>query len=437
VLTRVGETITFESAHGGIHVVHHTYYGASFRHLAAPTKPVLGIVRDKETKNPLAGVTIQSIHTAGNPIYGRDVITATTDSQGRYRLVGMPRGEGNRIIAIPGSSQPYLISTADVADSPGLEPVKVDFELKRGIWIEGKITDNTTGKPLQAHVEYMAASSNPNLKDHAGFKDLYFGFPGYGDESKKDGTYKLVGLPGPGFIVVPHSTGRLRATERDDKFGMKEHSIEAAPYELSILSNYSALAAIEPAKRIESVKQDLTLDLGWTFTGTVHGEDGKPLAGSRMFNVYGPCMRWMERMDTSDFIVRGYKPDQSPIIVFQYPEKNLVGLLQPPKENGGVITVQMKKGATVSGRLLDPGGKPRSNVELGLLYDAKKTEPGWWWGLYTKTIQTDKDGRFRVEALMPGFVYKLRDKQGSIEFGDGIQFGEVKELGDVRLKAGR
>ena len=37
-----------------------TYYGASFQHAAAPTKPIVGVVRDKDTKKPLAGITIRS-----------------------------------------------------------------------------------------------------------------------------------------------------------------------------------------------------------------------------------------------------------------------------------------------------------------------------------------------------------------------------------------
>src|SRR5262249_4894908 len=40
------------------------YYGANFRHVAAPTKPIIGMVRDKDTKKPLAGVTIHSFKMA-------------------------------------------------------------------------------------------------------------------------------------------------------------------------------------------------------------------------------------------------------------------------------------------------------------------------------------------------------------------------------------
>jgi hypothetical protein len=49
-------------------------------------------------------------------------------------------------------------------------------------------------------------------------------------------------------------------------------------------------------------------------------------------------------------------------------------------------------------------------------------------------IQTDKDGRFRIEALLPGYRYTLRDDQGRVHFGDGLRSGDTTDLGDVKLK---
>ncbi|HZY85907.1 MAG TPA: sigma-70 family RNA polymerase sigma factor, partial [Gemmataceae bacterium] len=146
-----------------------TYYGADFRHVAAPSKPVVGVVRDKDTKKPLAGVTVQSYKLANNPVPGVKVAQAVTDAEGRYRLDGLPKGAGNKIVAVPGHDRPYPVSFRDVPDSPGLGPVTVDIELKRGVWVEGKITDKLTGKPAKAYLEYFALSDNPNLRDYPGF----------------------------------------------------------------------------------------------------------------------------------------------------------------------------------------------------------------------------------------------------------------------------
>src|SRR5262249_49549100 len=65
-----------------------TYYGADFRHAAAPTKPIVGVVRDTDTKKPLAGVTIRSLTLNIGPgsYLEFDLVRTTTDAQGRYRL---------------------------------------------------------------------------------------------------------------------------------------------------------------------------------------------------------------------------------------------------------------------------------------------------------------------------------------------------------------
>src|SRR5262249_23944097 len=60
-----------------------TVYGASFKHVAAPAKPLAGTVRDKDTGKPLAGVRIDVM----GPL-----VQATTDKEGKFRLRSLPGG---------------------------------------------------------------------------------------------------------------------------------------------------------------------------------------------------------------------------------------------------------------------------------------------------------------------------------------------------------
>ena len=60
----------------------------------------------------------------------------------------MPKGKGNVLIVVPNDDQPYFMQEVAVADPPGIGPVPVEIELHRGIWIEGKVTDKATGKPV-------------------------------------------------------------------------------------------------------------------------------------------------------------------------------------------------------------------------------------------------------------------------------------------------
>src|SRR5204863_4284326 len=141
--------------------------------------------------------------------------------------------------------------------------------------------DKVTGKPLKANVEYFSRYANPHRRDFPGYDgtilsgDLVVG-------AKEDGTYRVVGLPGPGLVCVSnHQEPYLRAPDRDDEFGTKEKSLESSPYHISFTSNYNAIARVDPTKGTASVRCDVTIDPGRTLTGTVLGPDGQSLTGAR------------------------------------------------------------------------------------------------------------------------------------------------------------
>jgi protocatechuate 3,4-dioxygenase beta subunit len=408
-----------------------TYYGASFRHVATPTRPIVGVVRDRDTKKPLAGITIQSYKQANDPLHGRNLARTTTDAQGRYRLTGMPKGRGNKLLAIPGD-QPYPRSARDVPDSAGLEPVRVDFELKRGVWIEGKITDKVTGKPLQAQVEYFALLANPNLRDYAGFEGALNGLSTL--NVKSDGTYRVLGLPGPGLLTVQLSDQYLLALERDDQEGARELYISTAPAVVQVIG-CNAIARIDPPRDAARLRRDVTLDPGWTFTGTLLGPDGKPLGGVRSFGLSGWDGWERDAMKTPEFTVRAFNPRRPRDVLFQHREKGLVGVMQPPKENGGSVTVRMEPGASVTGRLVDADGQPRPGVELKVGFRPKlPRERRSAYGYVLGSIKTDRQGRFRMDALLPGYEFSLSDGKGELRCDGTLRPGQTRDLGDVQIK---
>jgi hypothetical protein len=63
--------------------------------------------------------------------------------------------------------------------------------------------------------------------------------------------------------------------------------------------------------------------------------------------------------------------------------------------------------------------------------------PDWWWGSYSPgRIKTDREGRFRLTALLPGYQFRLSDGKGVLPFGGGtLGSGQEKDLGDVKMKA--
>ncbi len=401
----------------------HTYYGSDFRHVAGPTKPVVGVVRDKDTKKPLAGVTVESYKLAHNPLHGRRIVWTTTDAQGRYRLVGMPKGAGNKIKIVPPRDLPYVAPDVEVPDSPGLDPVTVDVELKRGVWIEGRLTDKDTGKPLRGSLMYHVRDPNPNQDDYLGF------FSGeHGVATNEDGTYRIVGLPGPGQVVVWWQEHYLRGADRDDEDGPPADELGPLP-----AVNFAAFARVNPPKGAESVRRDITLVPSWTFTGTVLGPDGKPLAGALACGLSGWGLWQRAALPAAEFTVREFNPRRPRPVLFRHPATGLVGVAQPPKENGGAVTVRMGPGATVTGRVVDAHGEPRAGVELHLSFRLRKGAEGV--SYIPEPIKTDAAGCFRIPALPIGYQYRLSDHKGEVPVRGDLRPGETTDLGDVRIKA--
>ena len=117
----------------GVRYPLYTHYGASFDHVAAPTKPIVGVVRDKDTDKPIPGAVVTSYMLADLLVDERMSFRAVADEAGRYRITGMPRrSKGNALQAKAPTGRPYLLATEVVGETPGLEPITVNFALKRG-----------------------------------------------------------------------------------------------------------------------------------------------------------------------------------------------------------------------------------------------------------------------------------------------------------------
>jgi hypothetical protein len=99
VRTRPGETIRGPGWKGFGNANLITIYGAMFEHVAGPTRPIEGVVRDRDTGKPLAGVMVRGEPSLSDSI--NVYVQSITDAQGRYRLVGLPRGKEGAVVAVP------------------------------------------------------------------------------------------------------------------------------------------------------------------------------------------------------------------------------------------------------------------------------------------------------------------------------------------------
>jgi RNA polymerase sigma factor (sigma-70 family) len=414
-----------------------TVYGATFEHAAAPTKPVVGTVRDKDTGKPLAGVTVQSEKVASSNMHGRGFIKTTTDKEGRYRLTGLPKGEGNLIKAVPPNGQPYLMSVKEVRDTPNLEPVTVDFPLKRGVLLKGRVTDKATGQPAPAQVEYFIFGDNPHRKEAPGLSTerwLYV---------RADGSFELAALPGRGLLAVRGQGDRyLVAVGADRIKGQDERGMYPTYPYLCLAKGYHTLVEINPEPGTATMTCEVALDPGRTITGTVLDPDGKPLAGAFMCGMKAYAYTYWDHkpLPGAEFTAYGIQPGKPRRLLFVHQDKRLAGELLVRGDEQGPLTVKLGPWGTLTGRLLTRDGAPIARGDLRFLIGDNRDDVNV--GTHpTRSFTTDKDGKFRIEGLVPGLKYHLTAMDGfkvlnELAKGVTVKAGETKDLGDVALKGG-
>jgi hypothetical protein len=441
VMTRPGKTVRVEDirywhpANGpGL------FYGAHFEYAAARATPVEGIVRDMDAGKPLAEVTIRhKVHVSYD--WDDQFVSATTDAEGRYRLIGRPRQCPYWIHAIPPAGQPYLPGMRLPPQAAPGQSAKLDFGLKRGTFVRGRVTDKATGKPVQAEVEYFALADNPFLQRMQGF------FRSATITNKTDGSYSLVALPGPGIVAAKlddASRGRYISSpgaERIKGYDPKRCGF-ASKGDFVSKSNYDGLAGIEPIKGTELVTCDLRFDPGKTITGTCTGPDGQPLAG---VSIRGTVGRWTDIRDlpTPQFNLFAINPDMPEPFFFYHREKKLATAVLVKGDEPEGFTARLQPAATVTGRLIDEDGIPLDGrgIISDILPGQLNLSQAWGVLFYAKS---DKDGRFRMEGIVPGVrvdahIDRSSKPLNNRTFGDVVfdqltlKPGEVRDLGDIRV----
>ncbi len=437
-LTRPGPTIRVPPKKDDLRPRTFVFHGSTFDHAAAPTRPIEGAVRDKDTGKPIAGVTIRARLSATlGPVDSNPYLDATTDAEGRYRLVGLSRESGHRLMVLPGPGQPYLPATRTLRAAPGLGPVTADFGLKRGVLIRGRVTDRETGRPVAALVRYGAFVDNPEAR---ALRDCEY----IEVRTADDGSFTLLGLPGRGLLAAKaadlEQEGRYVMAAGADRikgplFGEDNYNTEPSAIDPR---EFNTLAEINPAGGAGSVVRDLVLDPGKTVTGTFVDPDGKPVKGVSIDNVRGVWFN-VKDLPTAQFRIPGFDPKHPRAFFFHHHGKNLGAAAIFKGDEPMPVTVRLQKCATVTGRLVDDDGLPRGGWITGHVHRGQLTIKDVGRGFGMQGI--GKDGRFRMEGVIPGLRIGIMAGKNTSIFDTlvpelTLKPGEVRDLGDVKVKPG-
>jgi RNA polymerase sigma factor (sigma-70 family) len=409
-------------------------YGASFDHVAGPSKPIEGVVRLKGTGRPLAGVRV--ICNAGA---AEGSVFAVTDEDGHFRLDGLPKVASYKVVAIPDPGKAYQQTSVTVADTDGLKPIPVTIDLPAAVILKGRLIDKSTGKPVAGHiVQYISLSSD---KDHGvGTPAQLFGPEGF-----------TMTVPrGPGLLQaqaegkdLPYQRARLPEAVRRMGYGELGDN---TPIHI-IVSAYHTCRMIDVPADVETFTVDLELTRGGSRRGRVVDPDGRPVAGAL---VYGLSVEWeVKPLDDAGFDVIGLESGKPRTVSFMHKDRRLAGSvdLEPGDDP---VDVRLQPCGSAVGRLVDPDGSPLAGAMVGVSLQNRRGEHiplniGLWPS--GEFFTADQDGRFRVEGLNPDLVahlgFRPRSEPGVFLIPESskdaalkhltVKPGETLDLGEIHL----
>ena len=414
---------------------------ATFEHLVGPAKPITGVVRLKGTGKPLAGAQIYGYGQAT-----RIRVEATTDAQGRFRLLGLPKSESYPVhVAARSGLDPFLGAQVTLTDTLGLQPIETAIDVPAGVIVTGRLIDTTTGRSVQTNeLKYHSLPGNPNTGDTS-----------TGRSGTIDPRFRITVMPGRGVISTnarglenPYVRARLRPADKETLPGGEE-------FFNTHFSRYQSYRIIDIPSGVESFTADLELTRGFTQKGTLVDTDGKPVIGAR---CYGVTTTWgyIKTLTDDRFEVLGLEPGRPRLMIFAHKDRGLVGSVLIKDEDlktDNSLVVRLEPAGSIKGRLVDEDGVPMAGIRLGVMtydQDGGNLPPGANHGGYYclwpdgEIFVTDANGRFQIDGLKPGVKASIkieakvrrgfRLNPGKAFLNPNVQAAEVRDLGDVMVK---
>ncbi len=430
-------------------------YGAEFTYAVEPSQVISGVVRDVDSKEPLANARIVLYQYAESLLDVQGFLSTITNERGEYQLTGIPKPANPdrkiKLRVLPAADQPYFRTEVDVPKLSGLDPVELDIDLKRGVWITGQVKDAETGKPLPAHVSYYPRINNPHAEKYRNF------IPGrttLGYDSRyatdEQGRYRIPAIPGTGVVVaIGFDGGEYRAAVGADELGWKSNPRMRTKfvYHLHGPELTNAVQGVDIAPNDKQVNADLELMPFDRQSVGVVDPDGKPLRdvniliGRRANAARFVQSVWSQQRDKepvdSPLEIVGLQEDGRRLLVLSHPARKLGGAAIVETGKNDSITLQPL--ASISGRLLDSTGRPLG--EKTIRADVLKSEfPNGETGsrrINRRWIQyavTDAKGYFHLDAIVPGIRYEVSLAPGDKLTDTGVvAAGEKIDLGDLKL----
>jgi hypothetical protein len=351
------------------------------------------------------------------------------------------------MIAIPNDDQPYFMQQVSVPDPPGLAPVSVEIALHRGIWIEGKVTEKETGHPVpKAWLHYFpfldnaSAQATPefgndrSMRAGASIQDRY--------QTKDDGTYRVLGLPGRAIVgVVAHNKSYRQGAGSESIKGMDKHGHFPAYANPVDPGKYwpTTMKEINPSEDTKTVHLDLQVDSGAKVRLRVVDPQGKPVLGVKADGRVQRGRQEFHDKHEAELDVINLAPAEERMVLLRHEERKLGKAVQVREgdDQKGPVVVTLEPLATIVGRVADVDGNSVSAATI-----RSDPRPSGDFSLRLSQIPAGTDGKFVVTGVPVGCDYNLvvedsrTSKQHRVAFYEKavVRPGETTDVGEIRFK---
>jgi RNA polymerase sigma factor (sigma-70 family) len=423
-----------------------TFHAHRFEYAAAPGKTIEGLVRDQDTGQPIAGVEVRGAVYEEHSLMPAPGIEATTDEGGHYRLVGLPSVGAYRLFVDPAAGQPYPKATFRAAgNTPAFEPVKFDVSLKRGVVVRGMVTDQVTGESVSASIDVFAFADNPYVREYPGFRRS-----GHPRSFAVNGRYEAVALPGRSIVgvLVGGYMPPYRICVGAEAIKGYEPQLRGFRTEPSFchVVNYHAVAELNVDPTARSVTLNFEVVPRRSLTMNVVDPAGQPISGTTARGVSDLHSSSEYPQTTPTFEIEAVERGRPRRVTVIHQERKLIGSTYLRGGEQAPLTIRLEPYGTIMGRILGDEGRPRGGIEItseGGAVPARPAEQGILpGGDVAGSIRIGRDGRFRIEGLVPGLQYGAGISLGFTYLGMifrdvTVKPGEVKDLGDLKAVAHR
>jgi protocatechuate 3,4-dioxygenase beta subunit len=421
-------------------------HGPDVTFVAEQEKLIRGVLRDRDTGKPRAGVTV-TFGRISNMELPNHVHVAMTDAAGKFTIRGS-RKYGGYVLEVPGDpAGGYLPAQVAASDSAGFEPIDIVIETAKGIILTGKLTDKSTGKPLAGRVYVEPMHDNPNLaklptmsRSRSGPESCTAG---------EDGSFRLVVPPGPAIIMaglrVSQQEVMYQPVRSDPKYPQYFYDKGGFPMYARASGGFSPIRGcwckiIEPAAGDKSFTLDIALEPAKRKLVRVVGPDGKPVANC---DAVGIIARDMYPVPQESLYVYGLEAGQPRLVVVCDQRTKMVGtIIVKDSDEDPVVTLGPT--GVVTGRAVDAGGNPMPGLGVHLRHTGREAERVYDLLHGTPQVVTDANGEFRIEGAVPGHEFRIAFSKGAKNLGPDAaksprhvlsKPGETKSLGDIKVGA--